>query len=212
MSIAIRNRWSNEVIKTVEGDTLKCADLSYANLRGSDLSYANLRGANLCGSNLSYANLCDANLCDANLSYANLYGSNLRGANLRGSDLSYANLYGSNLSCANLCDAKRYIDGDEVIMLRGPRPILTLGPLGSRNDYMMGLITSAGLRVECGCFCGTLDEFKAAVERKHANNPRHRDEYLAVCRMIKAWAKVEAKYVDAWEKENPISAEDGGPK
>lgn len=60
--IEIRDRWSNEVIKSGEFETLKkaleqwCADganLSDANLRGANLSGANLVGANLSGADLT---------------------------------------------------------------------------------------------------------------------------------------------------------------
>jgi hypothetical protein len=109
------------------------------------------------------------------------------------------------LQDANLRGAERYIDGDTAITLRGLRPILQIGPLGSRDGYLMALITSAGVRVECVCFCGTVAEFKAKVEKSHADNPRHRDEYLAVMRMINAWAKAELKYIAAWEAENEVT-------
>ena len=140
------------------------------------------------------------------LSEANLYGANLCGANLRGADLYEADLCGADLSGADLSGAKRYIDGDTAITLHGPRPILTLGPLGSRDAMMMALLTSAGVRVECGCFCGIVSEFKAAVEKSHAEHPRHLAEYLAVIRMINAWAKVEMKFADQWERDNPVEA------
>ena len=141
-------------------------------------------------------------LWGADLRGADLRGADLWGADLRGADLWGADLRGAKLTGAKLTGAKRYMDGDTAITLRGPRPILQLGPLGSRDGYMMALITSAGVRVECGCFCGTVAEFKAKVEKSHADNPRHRDEYLAVIRMINAWAKAELKYIAAWESQN----------
>ena len=144
------------------------------------------------------------NLWGADLWGADLQTANLRGANLRGANLWGANLQDADLTGADLTGAKRYIDGDTAITLHGPRPILQIGPLGSRNGYMMALITSAGVRVECGCFCGTVAEFKAAVEKNHADNPRHRDEYLAAIRMINAWAKAEMKHIAAWEAENGV--------
>ena len=172
--IEIKNRRTGEVIKTVDANTL--------------------RGTNLWG----------ADLWGADLQTANLWGANLWGANLQDADLTGADLTGANLTGADLTGAKRYIDGDTAITLHGPRPILQIGPLGSRNGYMMALITSAGVRVECGCFCGTVAEFKAAVEKNHADNPRHRDEYLAAIRMINAWAKAEMKHIAAWEAENGV--------
>jgi uncharacterized protein YjbI with pentapeptide repeats len=107
--IEIRNRWTNEVLFSVEAETLaeavKAALASGANLSRADLYGANLYGANLYGANLSRANLYGANLSGANLSRANLYGANLSGANLSGADLYGADLYGANLSGANLYGA-----------------------------------------------------------------------------------------------------------
>jgi hypothetical protein len=76
--IEIKNRFTGEVIKSIELDSLSGANLSGANLRGADLSSADLSYANL-----SYANLGSVDLSYANLSYANLSGANLSYANLR---------------------------------------------------------------------------------------------------------------------------------
>ena len=211
MSIEIKSRRTGDVIKTVEADTLQDADLTGADLAGADLRGAYLWGAdltcaNLMGANLTCANLMGANLTDADLRSADLTGADLTGADLTGADLWGANLTGANLTGANLRGAKRHMDGDTAITLVGQRPILQIGPLGSRDGYMLALITSAGVRVECGCFCGTVAEFKAKVEKNHADNPRHRDEYLAVIRMINAWAMAEMKYIAAWEAENGDAA------
>jgi uncharacterized protein YjbI with pentapeptide repeats len=94
--IEIRNRWTNEVIRTEENLTdadLTGADLTDANLRGADL-----RDANLTGADLTDANLRGADLRDADLTGANLTDANLRDANLRGADLRDANLRGANLN------------------------------------------------------------------------------------------------------------------
>jgi uncharacterized protein YjbI with pentapeptide repeats len=103
----IKHKITNEVLKVTEGDTLKGANLSEANLneanlRGANLSEANLRGANLSeadliGANLSEANLSEANLSDADLSIANLNETNLREANLTGANLNEANLTEADL-------------------------------------------------------------------------------------------------------------------
>ena len=68
----IKHKLNNEVLLTIEGDSLQ--------------------GANLQGANLQYANLQYANL-----KYADLQGANLKYANLQGADLQYANLQGADL-------------------------------------------------------------------------------------------------------------------
>lgn len=83
MKIEIKSRWTGIVLRTVEADSLRGADLRGANLGGADLRDANLGGADLRGANLRDADLRDADLRDANLRDANLYGADLRNANLR---------------------------------------------------------------------------------------------------------------------------------
>ena len=68
----IKHKLTNEVLLTIECDSLQGADLRLANLRGADLRLANLQGADLRG----------ANLQEADLRLANLRGANLRGADL----------------------------------------------------------------------------------------------------------------------------------
>lgn len=78
----IKHKTTNEVLLTVEGDSLQGA-----NLRGANLRVANLRGANLQGADLQGADLQGANLQGADLQGANLRVADLRGADLRGADL-----------------------------------------------------------------------------------------------------------------------------
>jgi uncharacterized protein YjbI with pentapeptide repeats len=128
--IEIKHRFSSEVLRTVDADTLNGADLSGADLKYADLSRADLRGADLYGADLSGADLSgadlkyaglrgadlrtadlrEANLCGADIYGANLYGANLKDADLRdanlcGADLKYANLRDATLNGANLCGA-----------------------------------------------------------------------------------------------------------
>ena len=138
------------------------------------------------------------NLCGADLCGADLCGADLRGANLYGADLCGADLRGANLCDADLRGAKRYMDGEPAITLVGKRPIIAIGPIGSRNDELRGLITSAGLRIECGCFCGTLDAFREKVTETHGNG-RHGVEYMAASAFIEAWAAAEMAEIKSVE-------------
>ena len=167
----IKNRYTNETIKTVDADTLR-----NANLRNVDL-----RNADLCGADLSGANLYNADLC--------------------GADLSGANLSGANLYNADLIGATRYMDGETAIKLRGPRPVLFIGPIGSENGTFMAFLTTAGVKIERGCFVGTLAEFEAAVKETHAENDRHKAEYLAVVEFVKSWAEQETKAADEGKED-----------
>ena len=128
VGIAIKNRWTGEIIfqstkKTYKeaiiekgNANLSDANLSGANLNGADLSGAYLNGANLSDANLNGANLSDANLNGANLSGANLSDANLNGAYLNGADLSGVNLSGADLNGAELHNAKFYGRGGTKVI------------------------------------------------------------------------------------------------
>ena len=88
--IEIKKRYTDVVIKVLEGADLRAAGLYGANLSGADLSGADLRDATL------YL----ADLRGADLRYADLRGADLRGADLGGADLRDATLYRANLDSA----------------------------------------------------------------------------------------------------------------
>ncbi|MNW38919.1 Serine/threonine-protein kinase B [compost metagenome] len=140
--------------------------------------------ANLRDANLSDANLRGANLSDANLSDANLYGANLRGANLSGANLRGANLSGANLRGANLW-------GTFVERVYGQH-FATIGNIGSRNAVTIYHVDLD--RVFCGCFRGTLDEFKTKVAKSYPEGHEHRVEYdIAITFFEHARAKLAAE-------------------
>jgi hypothetical protein len=182
-TIKILHRYTGAVL--FEGDagmtmrqTLEKATLAKANLRGADLGGANLYGADLGG----------ANLYGANLGGANLHGADLRGANLYGANLGGANLYGANLYGANLRGKK----------LAGARPFFTIGPIGSRSDYLQAFITDKGLMIRAGCFFDTRDRFELQLAATHGMN-EHGQEYMAALALIDIHAELWAPKVKADE-------------
>ncbi len=159
----IKNRYTDAVIYSGGGESLR--DVVVAAVKGcADLGRADLRGANLgC-----------ANLRGANLGGAYLRGAYLRGADLRGADLRDADLRGADL-------------GDKP--LAGDRPILQIGPVGSRSDYLVAYMTAEGVYVQAGCFFGALDDFRKAVSKTHGDSA-HGREYRAAIAMIEAHAAI----------------------
>ena len=64
---------------------------------------------------------------------------------------------------------------------------LTLGPAASSGRYTTAhKDAKIGVRVNCGCFTGTVDEFAAAIEATHANNPEALKQYRAFVACISA--------------------------
>ena len=179
----------NTIKLTVLAAVEKKVSLTNADLRGADLRGADLRGADLSGAYLRGAYLRGADLRGADLSGADLSGADLRGAYLSGADLRGAYLSGAYLSGADLSGAKLQ-DGSEIDA--GPRPYFYFGPLGGDARELIAFRTNQGIRVATGCFFGTLPKFKAAVEKKHAEN-EHGQEYAAAIAMLelhfKLWKK-----------------------
>ena len=165
----------------LSGAYLRGAYLRGANLSGAYLSGANLRGANLSGAYLSGANLRGANLRDAYLSGANLRGADLRGANLSGAYLSGAYLRGADLRGANLSGEVRLI---------GARPVVQVGPIGSRSDWLIAYLTDGGIRIDAGCQRQiTRAEFETRLANTHGDN-QHAREYRAALTYIDAHAAI----------------------
>ena len=108
-----------------------------------------------------------------------LSGAYLSGAYLRGAYLSGADLRGAILK-----------DGSKVD--DGSRAYVYFGPFGSDARELIAFRTDQGIRIQTGCFFGTLEEFTAAVEKKHADN-EHGQEYAAVIAFVKLHFKLWKK-------------------
>ena len=165
----------------LDGAILAGASLARASLDGACLDGAILAGASLDGASLARASLARASLAGASLAGASLDGACLDGACLDGAYLARASLAGASLDGASLDDRK--------LKLRGARPILQIGPLGSRCAYLIAYLTDLGVRVRAGCWFGSLDDFRAAVAATHGNN-EHGREYAAAIKMIEAHAAI----------------------
>lgn len=83
------------------------------------------------------------------------------------------------------------VSGDAVICASADW--ITVGPASSSRRFTTAhLDTQLGVRVNCGCFSGSLDGFAAAIEKKHKNSPQYLARYRAFHRMI----------MDVFGKEN----------
>lgn len=110
---------------------------------------------------------------------------------------SDANLGGAYLGDANL--------GDEWGELQSSSDVLTVGPIGSRNDYTTIYHTDKGIFVRCGCFRGSLNEFSEKVKETHGES-KHAKDYLALIDFVKAKynASIEVSYEETRVFGNPI--------
>ena len=141
------------------------------------------------------ADLTGAALTGAVLMGADLTGAALTGADLTGAVLRRADLTGAVLTGAVLTDAD--LTGDTKLI--GGRPVLQIGPIGSRSDYLMAFITNKGLYLQTGCFLGDLAQFRAALAKTH-NSDLHATEYSAALQLV-------FSHVELWAPKKDASAE-----
>jgi uncharacterized protein YjbI with pentapeptide repeats len=180
-AIQIKQRWTGNVLFEGNSGTTIRATLEEAIAAKIYLRDVDLRGADLSGADLRCANLRDVDLRGADLR-----GADLRCANLRDVDLSGANLRGADLHGADLWGRK----------LVGKRPFLTIGPIGSRCDYMQVWITDTGVMVQAGCFFDTRDKFELALDTGHGDND-YGQEYRAALALIDKHAELWTPAIDA---------------
>ena len=184
MKFEIKNRWSGAVQFECELSA-EMAGKEYSLQLGFAVKKAVEAGAYLAGAYLAGANLAGANLAGAYLAGANLAGAYLAGANLAGANLASAYLAGAYLADANLADA--YLVGD--IKLIGRRPFMAIGPIGSRCSTFYSYVTDKGIRLQAGCFFGTVAEFREKLILTHGDND-HGAEYEAALALIEKHAEL----------------------
>ena len=165
--LELHKKWRSNKTDGVRLD-LSGANFHGLDLRGMDLSYAKLQGANFSGMDLSYANLQGTDLSYADLSGTNLQGTDLSGTNLQGTDLNHADLSGTKLSYANLHNTNLHstkLSGANTINVIGIDVICVQLNTSDKNRQIQYYVQLE--KVTAGCFSGTLDELKKAVDEKH---------------------------------------------
>lgn len=112
--------------------------------------------------------------------------ANLAGAYLAGANLARAYLAGANLARANLDGAKLRDDA----LLVGAKPIIQIGPIGSRSGILVAYLTNDGLRLDAGCQRQiTRAVFEQRLQDTHGDN-EHAQEYRAALAFIDAHAAI----------------------
>jgi hypothetical protein len=73
-------------------------------------------------------------------------------------------------------DARVYGDA----WVSGNACLLWISKIGSRDDTVTFFKAKAGIKVSCGCFSGTLQEFEEKVKETHKNNEHAKAYKLAI--------------------------------
>lgn len=162
----------------------KQADLSHI-----DLSHVNLSHVDLSHADLSYIDLSNANLSNMDLTNANLFYANLSDANLSFANLSFANLFQTDLTNANLSNAKLIKVADQNV--KGKKIIAAQVDTSRKNNLISYW---ADLDIwTTGCFQGTLEELKKAIEETHKDNQSMKRKYFIAINFILSEVKEDKK-------------------
>jgi len=105
-------------------------------------------------------------------------------------DSARAELYDS--ARVELRGSARAVEGSTGRALRQSRPVVLIGPIGSRNAMLsVYQCEDGGQLIRTGCFLGSPAELRAAVSQTHPNG-QYADEYAAALAMIDSLAKRSA--------------------
>ena len=77
-------------------------------------------------------------------------------------------------------DAKVYSDAE----IKTTNDYIIIGPIGSRNDVTTAFKTTTGVKIKCGCFYRSIEEFESKVRKTHGSN-QYAKEYLAFAKLLK---------------------------
>ena len=97
------------------------------------------------------------------------------------------------MGCRVFGDAKVYGNAkvrDAVVS--GNTDWFIVGPIGSRNDFTTFVNTKEGIYVNCGCFWGSIDNFRERVQEVHEEN-EHGRAYLAAAEIASSRIKPQGK-------------------
>ena len=70
-------------------------------------------------------------------------------------------------------------------VIENPSDLLTISPTGSRGGVTTFCRTDEGIKVLCGCFQGTLEEFEYQVNHTYKKEELYGIQYLAAIEMVK---------------------------
>ncbi len=111
-----------------------------------------------------------------------LRNTNLKGADLSDSDLSYANLYEADLSKTEFYSTNLYKTKGNFVGVEN---------IGSRNNTTHYFYNDN--RIICGCFDGTMEEFKNEVKETYEENSKEYKQYMIAIDTLKKLAELEGE-------------------
>ena len=202
MKFKIKSWITGKVIITLEGENFKAAFMTafaagqrfeYADLSGMDLSKLNIKfgcfyGTKFYGTTFDGTKFDGTKFDGAKFDGTKFYGTTFDGTKFDGTKFDGTTFDGTTFYGTTF--KRTCFAGKEIVDCA--RPIFAIHPLGSEQRTMYAVLTKKGIHILTGCFSGSVDEFKAAIEKKHGDNA-HDQEYLAALTLVelhfKLWGK-----------------------
>lgn len=180
-------KWAIQFRSHVEGNC-HAIDFTDTNLRDIHLGGIDFSGSkfHLMENSTFYKCIFD----DCQFPLADMTSCTFDNCSFVGANLGYADMRRCHFDENTLSEFQNTTVFDGLRLI-SENPILQIGPIGSRHDYLLAFMTDKGVVVNAGCFRGTLKSFQEQVRDTHANNPEYMDAYEAAIRMIRSHAKIE---------------------
>jgi hypothetical protein len=174
-ALAITNR------ACLDDADLRCLDFSNTHSLWMSFKGADMRSVSAKRCSFFSADFRHADLWGANFDHSDLSGAQMRGARFGAKAFVHADIGLANFSGARL----EHVFFGAPKTLVEDRPVLKIGPIGSRHDTLMAFFTVDGAYLSTGCFFGTAKDFAKAVNAEHAHDSKTRSEYRAALYLIK---------------------------
>ena len=198
MKFDLKDWTTGKIALTIEGDDWKVAftaaikagiEFRWIDLKGKDFSWLTIKGG------LLFQCLFDSG--------TKFYGTTFYGTKFYGTKFDGTTFYGTTFYGTTFYGTKFYgtkfdgtkfqkstFNGKKIVECE--RPIFLIHPLGSDQHTLLAINTDKGIHIQTGCFNGSVDEFNAALKKKHGDN-LHAQEYTAAIKLVelhfKLWAK-----------------------
>ena len=176
--------WTNgKIALTLEGENWKLAfsgaikagiEFRWIDLSDMDFSNLTIKGGLLYQCKFNLGTKFDGTKCYS----TTFYGTTFDGTTF----------YGTKFDGTKF--QKSTFNGKKIVECE--RPIFLIHPLGSDQHTLLAINTDKGIHIQTGCFNGSVEEFNAALKKKHGDN-QHAQEYTAAIKLVelhfKLWAK-----------------------
>ena len=198
---------NNSISKTLKQASIERIRLDNANLSGKLIENVALSELGLIQANFAYSTFNNVIITNTHLAEANFAYTKIKNTSFFDTECYHSNFINSFienskfLSClldnalfyyANIKNSEFWSRAWDINfigtsfdnvnyknnIIKDTHDVACIGNIGSRHSCTTVFNTNKGIFVSCGCFFGTLKEFKERVLITHKDNPKYKKEYL----------------------------------